>query len=66
MVLEAFNTSKVLIFNLLKIRAGYAQVGNDTDPYQLSQTFDVPGQGYFGLTTLINILVKWYISMYNL
>ena len=40
------------VFNLLKLRAGYAQVGNDTDPYQLYQTFDVPGQGYLGLTTL--------------
>ena len=40
------------LFNLLKVRAGYAQVGNDTDPYQLYQTFDVPGQGYLGLTTL--------------
>ena len=40
------------LFNLLKLRAGYAQVGNDTDPYQLYQTFDVPGQGYLGLTTL--------------
>ena len=40
------------VFNLLKLRAGYAQVGNDTDPYQLYQTFNVPGQGYLGLTTL--------------
>ena len=40
------------VFNLLKLRAGYAQVGNDTDPYQLYQTFDVPGQGYLGLSTL--------------
>jgi len=40
------------LFNLLKVRAGYAQVGNDTDPYQLYQTFNVPGQGYLGLTTL--------------
>ena len=40
------------LFNLLKVRAGVAQVGNDTDPYQLYQTFDVPGQGYLGLTTL--------------
>ena len=39
-------------FNLFKIRAGIAEVGNDTDPYQLTQTFDVPGQGYLGLTTL--------------
>jgi len=39
-------------FNFIKLRASVAEVGNDTDPYQLSQTFSVPGQGYLGLTTL--------------
>ena len=51
-IVNSFIDPEQTVFNLLKIRAGYAQVGNDTDPYQLSQTFDVPGQGYFGLTTL--------------
>jgi TonB-linked SusC/RagA family outer membrane protein len=40
------------VFNLIKLRASWAQVGNDTSPYQLYQTFSVPGQGYLGLTTL--------------
>ena len=39
-------------FNFIKLRASIAEVGNDTDPYQLTQTFSVPGQGYLGLTTL--------------
>ena len=51
-IVNSFVDPEQTVFNLLKLRAGYAQVGNDTNPYQLSQTFDVPGQGYFGLTTL--------------
>lgn len=46
------------LFNLIKLRASWAQVGNDTDPYQLYQTFSVPGQGYLGLTTLGSPSVK--------
>ena len=46
------------LFNLIKVRASIAQVGNDTDPYQLNQTFSVPGQGYLGLTTLTSPTVK--------
>ena len=46
-------------FNLVKLRASLAQVGNDTDPYQLIQTYNVPGQGYRGLTTLSNSPVKF-------
>lgn len=38
--------------DLLKIRGSWAQVGNDTDPYQLSQTYPVSSQGYLGLTVL--------------
>ena len=40
------------VFDLIKLRASWAEVGNDTSPYQLYQTFSVPGQGYLGLTTL--------------
>ena len=40
------------VFDLFKVRASVANVGNDTSPYQLQQTFSVPGQGYLGLTTL--------------
>ncbi len=46
------------VFNLIKLRASWAQVGNDTDPYQLYQTFSVPGQGYLGLTTLGSPSIK--------
>ena len=40
------------LFDLFKVRGSVANVGNDTSPYQLVQTFSVPGQGYLGLTTL--------------
>jgi len=40
------------MFDFLKLRASWAEVGNDTGVYQLSQTFSVPSQGYLGLTTL--------------
>jgi len=40
------------VFDLFKVRGSIANVGNDTGPYQLVQTFSVPGQGYLGLTTL--------------
>lgn len=38
--------------DMLKLRAGWAEVGNDTGVYQIYQTFDVPQKGYLGLTTL--------------
>lgn len=39
-------------FNMLKVRGSWAQVGNDTDPYQLANTFEVEGasDSYNGLT----------------
>ena len=46
------------IFSYFKVRGSWAEVGNDTDPYQLVQTFSVPGQGYLGLTTLSTPSVK--------
>ena len=51
-ILNKFLDPNKDLFNLIKVRASVAQVGNDTDPYQLNQTFTVPGQGYLGLTTL--------------
>lgn len=36
--------------DMLKLRASWAEVGNDTDVYQLYQTFSVPQQGYLGRT----------------
>ncbi len=40
------------IFNMLKLRGSWAQVGNDTGTYQLFQTFSVAQDGYLGLTVL--------------
>ena len=57
-ILNKFIDPEQNFFNLIKVRASLAEVGNDTDPYQLAQTYDVPGQGYLGLTTLSNQPVK--------
>ena len=66
--LPAFKNNKILSF--CKIRAGWAQVGNDADPYRTSNTYanvlDVNGNPYnFGSdplftapTTLNNALLK--------
>lgn len=51
-LLTRFIDPEQQIFDLIKLRGSWAQVGNDTSPYQLYQTFSVPGQGYLGLTTL--------------
>ena len=40
------------LFDLLKVRASWAQVGNDTDPFQLDNTFSIAQNGYLGRTTL--------------
>ena len=40
------------VLDMFKLRTSWAEVGNDTGVYQLYQTFDVPQQGYLGLTTL--------------
>ena len=45
--------------DLFKLRASIAEVGNDTEPYQLNQTFTVPGAGYLGLTELQSPRVKF-------
>ena len=57
-ILNRFIDPEQKFFNLVKFRASLAEVGNDTDPYQLAQTYNVPGQGYLGLTTLSNSPVK--------
>ena len=57
-ILNKFIDPEQNFFNLVKVRASLAEVGNDTDPYQLAQTYNVPGQGYLGLTTLSNSPVK--------
>ena len=57
-LLNRFIDPEQNLFNLIKLRASWAQVGNDTGPYQLYQTFSVPGEGYLGLTTLSSPSVK--------
>jgi TonB-linked SusC/RagA family outer membrane protein len=46
-------------FNLLKIRASWANVGNDTGPYQLNPYYNVASDGYLGLTQLSRPSVKF-------
>ncbi len=46
------------IFNLAKVRTSWAQVGADTDPYQLTLTYNLNQEGYLGLTTLSRPGVK--------
>lgn len=57
-ILNKFIDPEQNFFNLFKVRASIAEVGNDTDPYQLAQTYDVPGKGYLGLTSLSNKPIK--------
>lgn len=57
-ILNKFIDPEQNFFNLFKVRASIAEVGNDTEPYQLNQTYNVPGQGYLGLTVLSNSPVK--------
>lgn len=40
------------VLDFLKIRGGWAQVGNDTSPYQLTNSYNLVQNGYLGLTTL--------------
>jgi hypothetical protein len=57
-ILNRFIDPDQEIFNLFKVRGSIAAVGNDTDPYQLYQSFAVPSAGYLGLTTLSSPNVK--------
>ncbi len=47
------------LFNLLKVRASWANVGNDTSPYQLYSYYNVASDGYLGLTQLSRPNVKF-------
>lgn len=47
------------VFNLLKVRGSWANVGNDTAPYQLYSYYDVASDGYLGLTQLSRPSVKF-------
>ena len=57
-ILNQFIDPTQEFFNFIKVRASVAQVGNDTDPYQINQTFSVPGNGYRGLTVLESPEIK--------
>ena len=57
-ILNRFIDPDQEIFNLIKLRGSIAAVGNDTDPYQLYQSFAVPSAGYLGLTTLLSPTVR--------
>ena len=56
-ILNRFIDPDQEIFNLFRCEE-YSAVGNDTDPYQLYQSFAVPSAGYLGLTTLSSPNVK--------
>lgn len=47
------------IVNLAKIRASWAQVGNDTQPYQLKPFFELDQDGYLGQIVLTRPDVKF-------
>ena len=47
------------IFGLLKLRGSWANVGNDTGPYQLNSYYTVASDGYLGLTQLGRPSVKF-------
>lgn len=51
LVNEVFEMSNSLV-NLAKLRFSWAQVGNDTGPFQLDNTFILNQNGYLGRTTL--------------
>ncbi|MEH0157616.1 SusC/RagA family TonB-linked outer membrane protein [Limibacter armeniacum] len=44
--LEGLNNSSILSFG--KLRAGFAEVGNDTDPYNILTTYSADTRGSFG------------------
>ncbi|WP_435315480.1 SusC/RagA family TonB-linked outer membrane protein, partial [Cellulophaga fucicola] len=52
LLIDRFIDPEKEILDMFKLRASWAEVGNDTDVYQIYQTFAVPSQGYLGLTTL--------------
>lgn len=47
------------MFNLLKVRGSWANVGNDTGPYQIYPYYTVASDGYLGLTQLGRPSVKF-------
>lgn len=47
------------LFNLLKVRSSWANVGNDTGPYQINSYYNLANDGYLGLTQLSRPSVKF-------
>jgi len=47
------------LFDLLKVRGSWANVGNDTGPYQIYPYYNVASDGYLGLTQLSRPSVKF-------
>lgn len=47
------------LFNLLKVRGSWANVGNDTGPYQINSYYNLANDGYLGLTQLSRPSVKF-------
>jgi len=55
-----FGDSKI---NLAKLRLSYANVGNDTDPQQIVNLFNVASNGYLGNTTVSRPNIKFSESL---
>ncbi|MGM0529094.1 MAG: SusC/RagA family TonB-linked outer membrane protein [Bacteroidota bacterium] len=47
------------MFDLLKVRGSWANVGNDTGPYQIYTYYNVASDGYLGLTQLSRPSIKF-------
>lgn len=58
-LLNKFIDPRSKVFNLAKIRASWAQVGNDTQPYQLKPFFELDQDGYLGQIVLTRPDVKF-------
>ncbi|MEZ4994652.1 MAG: SusC/RagA family TonB-linked outer membrane protein [Saprospiraceae bacterium] len=57
-LLDRFIDPSGSTFDLIKLRGNYAEVGNDTDPYQLETLYFVAQDGYLGRTTLSRSSVR--------
>lgn len=53
---EAFRMPQWVDF--LKLRGSWAQVGNDTSPYQIFEYYNLAGDGYLGTTQVSKLNVK--------
>jgi len=58
-LLDQFIDPEEDVFNLLKVRASWANVGNDTGPYQIYSYYNVASEGYLGVTQLGRPSVKF-------